>query len=105
MKNRLIYWTLLGLMIIFCVPNLVLAQDSASFAVSCSIPAVPGLNAPPLGEKPEAVTKNVASQQEAKINNQASEQANTIIQKETYKKIVLADGRVSSLTTQTVYSR
>jgi hypothetical protein len=47
---------LILLMLILCFNDVVMAGDSATFAVSCSIPVVPGLNAP-IDAKTEVITE------------------------------------------------
>lgn len=81
------------------------AQDSYSIAVSCSIPAVPGLNAPIVEEEtmePMDTKQNPGSQQEETKIELAE-----MIRETKEEKILKAQDENSStaVTLQTVYSR
>jgi hypothetical protein len=102
MKKKLIYEILISLMILLAIGNVSLASDSSSIPVSCSIPAVPGLNAPPIAEK---TTETGVVERDTKIKEEAQEQSPSTIQEDDADKIVLADGKTSTIITQTIYSR
>ena len=51
MKNRLLKKVLIGLVILFSTAGISQAGDNVSFSVSCTIPAIPGVNAPPFLEE------------------------------------------------------
>ncbi len=82
---------LITVMLTFSLMNLAQAANSASMPVACSIPAVPGLNAP-LNEG--QATLETATQL------QANEEA-TAPRENEGKEIILTDGS----TTRTVYTR
>ncbi len=46
MKNKILQGLGVGLILVFLTTGIALANDSISVAVSATIPAVPGLNAP-----------------------------------------------------------
>lgn len=79
-----------SLLVIFCLTNTAWAQDSFSVSVSCIIPAVPGVNAPLIGEK-------------AVIQEENKTASPLLIQEE--KEIKLAEEKNSSIILQTLYSR
>ena len=71
----------------------VFAEESSLIPVSCTIPAVPGVNVP-LSTAEEA--------QEAVIDQQA---ATLIIQESLEQRILTADGKTGLIAIQTIYSR
>ncbi|HTZ11239.1 MAG TPA: hypothetical protein VMD04_02520 [Candidatus Margulisiibacteriota bacterium] len=71
--NSLIRRAMVILMFILCLVDLAMAGDNAAFGVSCSIPLVPGLNAP-LDAKTELIQEDASS---AKLT-QASNSITTI---------------------------
>lgn len=95
MKNILFNKGTIGLMIILSTVNLSLASDNISIPVSCTIPAVPGLNAPLIKEE----TVKTGETEEIKTDSPI------MIQEDTKKEIRLADGRTISVIVQTIYSR
>ena len=58
--NPLIRRAIVLLMFILCLVDLAMAGDNAAFGVSCSIPLVPGLNAP-LDAKTELIQQEDTS--------------------------------------------
>ena len=59
--NSLIRRAMVILMFILCLVDLAMAGDNAAIGVSCSIPVVPGLNAP-LDAKTELIQENSSGQ-------------------------------------------
>lgn len=83
----------IGILGLIILPCLAFAADNASIAVSCSIPAVPGLNAP-------------ASAVAQVAEGQASEgESPETLEEEVQGLVMLANGKIVDLVTQTVYSR
>lgn len=74
MKMALLRNVLVGLIIFLSGVGVVQAQNSAAFPVSCTIPAIPGVNAPPL---------QAEQKQEINIAENNAETADYIIQEET----------------------
>lgn len=72
--------------------------ESVSFSVSCTIPAIPGVNAPAF---PEEKNKDVSSSTKEKNK----ENKNAFIQKEETRQLHLTDGKTILLTTKTIYPR
>ena len=80
------------------------ANNSASIAVSCSIPRVPGLNAP-LNDDENSKTDK-ATRENVKSEETRTEIAfSAKIEEKSEKEILLSSGENSSLETVTVYSR
>jgi hypothetical protein len=93
---------ILSLMVAFILVGSCLAADSVTVSVSCTIPSVPGLNAPGvLDEKyiERPVGDNQASQEES-ITSASTEQ----IQKQE-SELRLAEGKTQAILVQTLYSK
>jgi hypothetical protein len=105
--KKIIYKALISLTITLCMFGVSFAADSSSIAVSCSIPAVPDLNAPPFPDKntQQAVSTATPQQKSDELKNAPQETPIAAIQQETKKEIVLASGETASVVTQTIYSR
>jgi hypothetical protein len=76
---------LMSLLGIACLTECVLAADSYSFPVSCSIPAIPGVNVPPFDNAKGKEMKLDPStvQEDTEIKN---EQGQTILVQTVYGK-------------------
>lgn len=98
MKNALINKSLMVLLILLSLVGLAIADDNFSIPVSCNIPAVPGLNAPPLTPNAE----ETGSKQDIEIKAAGDD---SVIQEVSEKQIVLADGSAARVTAKTIYSR
>lgn len=72
--------------------------ESISFSVSCTIPAIPGVNAPPFAE----TQKPIINQGKETQNDSASQEDR---QKEPERQMLMAEEKTNSSITQTVYSR
>jgi hypothetical protein len=59
--NYLVRRAMILLMLILCLVDTAMAGDNAAIGVSCSIPVVPGLNAP-LDAKTELIRENSSGQ-------------------------------------------
>ena len=107
MKSKCLRELLMGMIVILAFSNMAWAGNSASIAVSCSIPEVPGLNAPPFLEKTVLIEPNNPKPKGTKIAQEEAqgEATNTVIEEESEKKILLAEGKSGSVIVQTIYSR
>lgn len=72
--------------------NVAIAGDSLSFTISCTIPAIPGLNAPLIEEKTSEIQMNDTAAIEMKVQQESELDTQEIIQEDRE-------------TVQTVYSR
>lgn len=104
MKNSFIYKSVIAFVILLSIFGVSIAGDNASISVSCSIPVVPGLNAPSIEEKIIESNATTTARQDIEIKKDPQKQEPTIIQ-ESSEKILLADGNTSSVIVQTIYSR
>jgi hypothetical protein len=100
---------MVGLMLISSLYNVAFAENSISIAVSCTIPAVPGLNVPWVAEKttriesPPEVTS--VQQETQKLQEKTEAESPNTIQESKEKEIELADKRTSSVSIETLYVR
>ena len=62
MKNKILQSLGISLILVLLTTGIALASDSISVAVSATIPAVPGLNAPPFEEANKNSAAMAASQ-------------------------------------------
>lgn len=106
MKNTLLKKILIGLMILLYAVGVSSAGDSSSIHVSCTIPAIPGVNAPPITEE-KTVKQETDKMVEQKTENQQAEtesESPSMIQ-EDEKETRLANGKTTSVVLKTVYIR
>lgn len=78
------------------------AGDSIGFTVSCTIPAIPGVNAPPFEDKATLSDATVAITEQVKASEEKKEQIPASLQEE---EILLAEEKSPSGTVQSIYSR
>jgi hypothetical protein len=81
--------------------------ESRSYSISCTIPAIPGVNAPAIKEASfEQKTVEVVAENEAKkeMEDTSDEPAGTV-QEESTKETMLAEGKTEQKTLYTLYSR
>jgi len=97
---------LIALLIVFSMISIA-AAESKSYTISCTIPAIPGVNAPPLLE--QKTVQNVPEINMAQRAETANEAVNNAVlptvQKEESNQIQLANGETKTMTVQTFYSR
>ena len=108
MKRVLLRNVLVGLIIFLSGVGVAQAQNSFSLSVFCSIPAVPGLNAPLIEEETMKTEPTITEQENTKIQNETKvetkEQTPTMLQQDT-EKTLLAEGTTSQIIVKTIYSR
>jgi len=78
--------------------GVVWAGDSVAFTISCTIPAIPGVNAPLVENKIGQKDTTVAQDTNKQVEIEKQEPA-------TIEEIRLAQGATASATTKTIYSR
>ncbi len=98
MKKTGLLTTLLVLLII----STVWAGDSVTISMSCTIPSIPGVNAPPLVS--EKLITNSKREEIAKKNTGATE-GEQIIEKQERKESLLAQGEKVTTEVRTIYTR
>lgn len=91
MKKKLLRKLMLGLLILLFITDAAQAGDSFSIPVSCTIPAIPGVNAPPFNAETNTQEKmsksNEALTETAQGENKA--ESPSLIQEETTKEMRL----------------
>ena len=92
---------LTGLLVLLMVST-VWAGDSVSISMSCTIPSIPGVNAP--ARVPEVLMRNYQRQDVANKNSTATV-GEEIIEKEERKEILLAQGEKVTTEVKTIYTR
>ena len=94
--------TLLTTLLVLFVVSAAWAGDSVTIQMSCTIPAIPGVNAPPLMS--ERLLKNSRQEEVAKKNTTATE-GEQIIEKEETRETLLAQGEKVTTQVKTIYAR
>ncbi|MCX5699735.1 MAG: hypothetical protein NTX01_08585 [Candidatus Omnitrophica bacterium] len=92
---------LTGLLVLLMVST-VWAGDSVTISMSCTIPAIPGVNAP--ARIPEVLIRNYQREDVANKNSTATV-GEEIIEKEERKEILLAQGEKVTTEVKTIYTR
>jgi len=92
---------LTGLLVLLVVST-VWAGDSVTISMSCTIPSIPGVNAP--ARIPEMLIRNFQREDVANKNTPATE-SEQIIEKEERKVTLLAQGEKVTTTVKTIYTR
>ena len=93
-----------SLIILLSLANVVFAGDSLSLSISCTIPVIPGVNAP-LIEQETSKTVETAAQPKAKPEERIQPQTPTMIQEDSQEEKTASDGQKSAVIVKTIYSR
>ena len=92
---------LAGLLVLLMV-SAAWAGDSVTISMSCTIPSIPGVNAP--ARVPEVLIRNYQRQDVIK-NNSTATVGEEIIEKEERKETLLAQGEKVTTQVKTIYTR
>ncbi|MFA6129855.1 MAG: hypothetical protein WC731_02600 [Candidatus Omnitrophota bacterium] len=93
---------ILTVLLVLLMASTVWAGDSVTISMSCTIPSIPGVNAP--ARMSERLVSN--HQREDVINNNAAATVDEeIIEKEERKENLLAQGEKVTREVRTIYSR
>jgi hypothetical protein len=104
--KKILMVLLVGVTMVGFVSGIAFAGNSASFAVSCSIPAVPGLNAPPYVQDKTIRIEEPRAEITSRIETEKPQEAKAeTIQQTAQKEIELADGKTTSVEVETMYLR
>lgn len=93
--------TLTGLLLLLLVSTL-WAGDSVTISMSCTIPSIPGVNAP--ARIPETLIRDYQREDVTNKNSTATV-GEEIIEKEEKKETLLAQGEKVTAQLRTIYSR
>jgi len=112
MKNKIKKMAIISVMI-FCIVGEVFAGDSVYIAISCTIPAIPGINVPIISEEMNEQTGNVATTNQKESKEPLPEIKDKIIPQELpeAKKnnmehlFFLSEENTATGLVQTIYSR
>ncbi len=106
MKNAFFKKVTIGLLIVLSTAGLSLAGDSASISISCTIPAIPGINVPLITEETKGLGLNNSTAAEKNAVSAGEEINNTtaLFQKDT-EEIRRLEGKNCLVTLKTIYSR
>ena len=112
MKNEIKKMAIIPVMI-FCMATEAFAGDSAYIAISCTIPAIPGINAPIISEEMNEQTGNIATTNQKESKEPLPEIKDKIIPQElpeskknnTEHIFFLSEKNTAAGLLQTVYSR
>lgn len=98
--------SVMGWLLLFLV-DAAFAGDSLSISVSCTIPAIPGINAPPFLERESIKTQEdlIKHPQNVESQERIEDAIPTFIQEDIEKEIILTDRKTSSIIVRTIYSR
>ncbi|MDD5120487.1 MAG: hypothetical protein PHR84_04180 [Candidatus Omnitrophica bacterium] len=88
--------------LVLLIVSTVWAGDSVTIAMSCTIPSIPGVNAPP--NISETLVRNQLRDDVAKINSTATV-GEEFIEKEESKVTLLAQGEKVTREVKTIYTR
>lgn len=105
MKNRLLNKSMVGLIIVLSVVKLSLADDSFSVAVSCSIPAIPGVNAPPFETGRLETQVNTVTSETAEPQKENGGERALLIEEDTQKEQITGKNQKTTIIVKTLYSR
>ena len=94
--EKILKLTLVALVMCAAFSGMAIAGDSVSLSVSCTIPAIPGVNVPPFDE--DILNQRNAPQEEQQQKNENS-------QKEADNQILMAEITDGSAVVKTVYTR
>lgn len=89
-------------LLVFLMVSTVWAGDSVTISMSCTIPSIPGVNAP--AWVPEVLMQNYQRQDVANQNSTATV-GEEIIEKEERKETLLAQGEKVTTKVKTIYTR
>ena len=92
---------LTGLLVLLVV-SAVWAGDSATISMSCTIPSIPGVNAP---ARVSEVLMRDYQRQDVVNKNSTATVGEEIIEKEESKEILLAQGEKVTAQVKTIYTR
>jgi hypothetical protein len=92
---------LTGLLLVLLMVPTVWAGNSVTISMSCTIPSIPGVNAP--ARIPETLIRDYQREDVANKNTAAT--VEEIIEKEERKETLLAQGEKVTTAVKTIYSR
>jgi hypothetical protein len=104
MKNLLVE-SAVALAIVLSMAGLALAGSTASVTVSCSIPIMPGLNAPLIEEEGVKTQENINTQEKISAQKETPQESIALPQQDINKEEKIVEGGNSAMAVKTYYSR
>ena len=104
MKNLLV-GPAVALAIVLAMAGLALAGSTASVTVSCSIPVMPGLNAPLIEEEGIKTQENINAKQKIAAQKETPQESIALPQQDIDKEEKIVEGGNSAMAVKTYYSR
>ena len=103
MKNRTKILTV-SFMLLLALVDVALAGEGVSLSISCTIPAIPGVNAPLIEEqKPQIKTDTPTQPTAAAVKEETLQQAPAMIQQDNQKET--SENQATLVMVKTLYSR
>lgn len=97
---------IIGLMIFISITiGAAFAGDSFTIAVSCTIPAIPGVNAPLIEEEISKTDTQATAPQEVNLQKETSQPASETIQQAVQEEKVITSGQKPTMIVKTIYDR
>lgn len=98
---------IIGLIIFLSLADISFAADSFTISVSCTIPAIPGVNAPLIEEETikTGTGATAPASQEAELQNEIAQQVSQTAQPAIQEEKVVDNGQKSMVIVKTVYDR
>jgi len=94
--------TVLTILLVLFIASAAWAGDSVTIQMSCTIPSIPGVNAPPLLSER---TLRMNQREEIMKKNTTATEGEQIIEKEETKENLLAQGEKVTTQVRTIYTR
>ena len=96
---------IIGLMILISLTNTAHAGDGISLSISCTIPAILGLNVPLIEEQTLKTQANIHMEQKTEPQKETLEQSPEMIQEDTQGEKLIGEEQNSLVLVKTLYSR
>ena len=97
---------IMGVIFLLSLADIVLAGDNLSMSISCTIPAIPGLNAPLIEEETSKTDMDVPVQSKTESQTEVQSPAPAMIEQDTQEeKVIQEEDQKSLVMLKTIYSR
>ena len=105
MKNRELIKSLAALIMVLSMAGLAVAGSTASLTVSCTIPVMPGLNAPLIEQDALKTQANAKAERKIETQQELVQDGATLPQQDTNREEVVTEDGNSAIIVKTYYSR
>lgn len=106
MKNKTLVKTLAVIVTVLTFTVNCFAGNTVSIQMTCTIPEIPGVNAPPYKDGNEPIKNEIVAEKQDNYTEEDSKtESQELIQQESNTQVQLADGKTQDVNLQTVYSR